>query len=148
MVGLSNNALHTVNTSTGVATRVGSAFQFGVNESGASGLASIKDTLYMVGYANDVLYTVNTTTGVATRVGSADEFGANERGPTGLAYLPPSTPMPDPDPDPDPMPDPDPEPTRPATLYMLGGRFESKLYTLDPSRATKHTQHTLSLIHI
>ena len=39
MVGSTNDALFTLNTSTGVATRVGSATQFGVNERGPGDLA-------------------------------------------------------------------------------------------------------------
>ena len=41
MVGITNAVLYNVNPSTGVATRVGSATQFGVNESGPTGLAFI-----------------------------------------------------------------------------------------------------------
>ena len=88
MTGSTNDALYTLNPSTGRATRVGSADQFGVSEDLPIDLAAIGNTLYMVGTKTDVLYTVDTTTGVATRVGSADQFGANERGPTGLAFLP------------------------------------------------------------
>ncbi len=68
MVGRQNAALYTVDTTTGVATRVGSATQFGVSERFPTGLAAIGNTLYMVGDGNNVLYTVDTTTGMATRV--------------------------------------------------------------------------------
>ena len=88
MVGAANDALFTLNTSTGVATRVGSATQFGVNEFAPSGLAAIGNTLYMVGTTNNALFTLNTTTGVATRVGSATRFGVNERLPSDLAFTP------------------------------------------------------------
>ncbi len=57
MVGYDNDALYIVDTTTGVATRVGSAIDFGVNERVPSGLAAIDSTLYMVG-ENAVLYTV------------------------------------------------------------------------------------------
>ena len=49
MVGADTDALHTVNTTTGVATRVGNADRFGVMENGPTGLAAIGNTLYMVG---------------------------------------------------------------------------------------------------
>ena len=43
-------ALYTLNTTTGVATRVGEFdFQFGVSENNPSGLASHNGVLYMVG---------------------------------------------------------------------------------------------------
>ncbi len=50
MVGQANRALYRVNTSTGVATQVGSATNFGIAGSNAipTGLASIGQTLYMV----------------------------------------------------------------------------------------------------
>ena len=38
--GVGDSALYTVNTSTGVATRVGSATHFGVGEDAATGLAA------------------------------------------------------------------------------------------------------------
>ncbi len=56
MAGGSNAALYTVDTTTGVATRVGSATLFGVSESSPQDLAAIGNTLYMVGDSNDVLY--------------------------------------------------------------------------------------------
>ena len=82
MVGTTNDWLYTLNTTTGVATRVGSSSQFGVSESFPTGLASHNGTLYMVGTQTDVLYTLNTTTGVATRVGSSTAFGVSENNPT------------------------------------------------------------------
>ena len=87
MVGRGNDALYTVNTTTGVATRVGRSTRFGVSESRPQGLASHNGVLYMIGNSNDALYTLNTTTGVATRVGSATNFGVGERTPTGLTSL-------------------------------------------------------------
>ena len=68
-----------------MATRVGSATRFGVNERNPSGLASHDGKLYMVGNIQDALYTLDTTTGVATRVGSATRFGVSEFNPSGLA---------------------------------------------------------------
>ena len=87
MVGEGNDALYTVNTTTGEATRIGSATAFGVGETSPTGLAFHNGTLYMVGLTTRALYTVNTTTGVATRVGSATNFGIGENSPLGLASL-------------------------------------------------------------
>ena len=72
-----------------VATRVGSAFGFGVNLT-PQGLTPHNGTLYTIGRGQQgqslvySLYTLNATTGTATRVGSATQFGVNERNPTGL----------------------------------------------------------------
>ena len=49
MAGADNDWLYTLNTTTGVATRVGSSTQFGVSEDNPQGLASFGNTLYMVG---------------------------------------------------------------------------------------------------
>ena len=109
MIGQSNNALYTLNATTGIATRVGSAVSFGVGESIPSGLAVLGGTLYMVGVANSTLYTVDPATGIATRVGSANQFGVGEAAPTGLAALN-------------------------GTLYMVGagsGTGDSAFYTLN-----------------
>ena len=57
MVDDETNALYTLDTSSGEATRVGMATNFGVTaETGPRGLASIGDALYMVGGATDALY--------------------------------------------------------------------------------------------
>ena len=113
MVGRNNDALYTLNPTTGVAARVGTATKFGVNEGSPSGVASHKGTLYMVGQSNDALYTVNTTTGRATRVGRATRFGVNEYDPMGLA-------------------------SHNGKLYMVGG-WNDALYTLNTTtgRATR-----------
>ena len=79
MVGWATKALYTVNPTTGVATRVGTATRFGVNKRDLWGLASHNGKLYIVGYHTKALYTVNPTTGVATQVGTATG------GPRGLA---------------------------------------------------------------
>ena len=80
------SALYTLNTSTGVATRVGSATGFGVSEGNCRALCFVGNTLYMVGATQDALYTLNTSTGVGTRVGSAFRFGLNTSdAPQGLA---------------------------------------------------------------
>ena len=54
MVGSTRDALYTLDTTTGIAARVGSATQFGVSEASPSGLASHSSSLYMVG--RDALY--------------------------------------------------------------------------------------------
>ena len=77
--------LYTVDRTTGIATRVGSATQFGVSEARPQGLAWDGTNLYMVGN-NAVLYTLDRTTGIATRVGSATQFGVSEGVPTGIAW--------------------------------------------------------------
>ena len=87
MVGSTNDALFMLDISSGRATRVGSATNFGVSEDTPRGLASIGDTLYMVGSDNDYLYTLDTSSGVATRVGSASNFGVSEDTPEGLASI-------------------------------------------------------------
>ena len=68
------------------ARRIGTATQFGVNESSPGGLASDGNNLYMVGL-NKRLYTLNTTTGVASNRGTAN-FGVtgNPPNPTALAW--------------------------------------------------------------
>ena len=52
------------------ARRIGTATQFGINESGPAGLASDGTNLYMVGQTNRKRYTLNATTGVASNPGS------------------------------------------------------------------------------
>ena len=108
---LSSSRLYTLNTSTGAATQVGVATQFGASESNARGLAfdPNTNTLYMVGSSTDRLYTLNTSTGVATRVGSAINFGVSESVPVGLAFDSDTN-----------------------TLYMIGGGTD-RLYTLNTS---------------
>ena len=78
MLGGATFALYTLNRTTGVATRVGSANQFGVSNLNRSpyDLAWDGTTMYMVG--NNRLYTINRTTGVATLV--ATMFGVDPRG--------------------------------------------------------------------
>ncbi len=110
MVGGDNDALYTLNITSGSstlgeATRVGAASQFGVGENFPRGLASVGGTLYMVGRNNDALYTLDTSTSIATQVGTAVQFGdAEEDLPSDLANIG-------------------------NTLYML--RNDSVLYTLD-----------------
>ena len=107
MVGSTNDALYTLDTSTGIATQVGTADKFGVSPSEdiPSGLASIGDTLYMVGTNTALLYTLDTSSGVAVQVGSATTFGVGEKVPQGLASIE-------------------------DTLYMVGAT-KNALYTLD-----------------
>ena len=76
--------LYTVNEVTGVATRLGSAFGFGVGEIFPVGFASIDGVLYMAGRNTRRLYIVDTSTSLATRVGSADDFGLGPSDPVGF----------------------------------------------------------------
>ena len=85
MAGGRNDALYTVNRTTGVATRVGSATRFGVGERAPVGLAWDGSNLFMLGAAG-ALYRLNRSTGIATRVGSATNFGVGETAPVGLCW--------------------------------------------------------------
>ena len=90
MVGDTNNALYTLNTSTGVAEQVEPATtSFGVAETSPRGLTSIGTTLYMVGNVGKSMYTVDTTTGSAEQVGLASFFGTGSSNirPQGLASI-------------------------------------------------------------
>ncbi len=93
MVGTANDALYTLDITTGIATRVGNvAGGFGVREVGSAGLAAVGTTLYMVGVDNNVLYTLNidpddmTPDGMAIQVGMANRFGTSDS-PGGLATI-------------------------------------------------------------
>ena len=87
MVGTSADALYTVNPTTGVATRVGSADKFGAGIGVPNGLTSHGGSLYMVDTTTEALYTVDPATGIATRAGTATLFGLGVSNfvPTGLA---------------------------------------------------------------
>ncbi len=116
MLGTANKALYILNidstdmTPDGKASRVGGASSFGVDETIASALTAIDDTLYMAGYDNRILYTLNiaddmTPDGMAIQVGSVPSgFGVNEGAPEGLADID-------------------------GILYMVGARFDI-LYAL------------------
>ena len=69
-LGNSNDALYTLNTTTGVATLGWAILRLGLLN--PNGLTALDGVLYMVGFTNSaVLYTLNTTTGVAvTMVGN------------------------------------------------------------------------------
>lgn len=94
MVGVNNAGLMTLVLSTGVATVLGTATDFGVAEVLPYGLTWVPDdesdptvgTLFMLGQTNAALYTVDTTTGAATRVGDATNFSVGAILPTGLAW--------------------------------------------------------------
>lgn len=106
MLGGSCVCLYSMDSTSGVATRVGIVTNFGVGESGPTGLAAQSGNLYMVGQTTDALYRVNTTTGIATQVGSASTFGTvNESSPRGLA-------------------------SSGSTLYMIGATGD-RLYTVN-----------------
>ena len=109
MVGSSRDRLYTLDRTTGIATRVGSATQFGVGEAGPAGLAWDGTNLYMIGAGVDALYVAvsgpPSAVGNFVRVGSASFFGVNEAAPAGLAW-------------------------DGTNLYMVGQRNDA-LYTLD-----------------
>ena len=103
------NALYTLNTTTGGATRVASVSDFTFQ-----GLASLGGTLYTVSTGNQGhLHTINDKTGASTTISGSAGFGVNEQAPTGLT-------------------------SHNGTLYMVGTRNRN-LYTLNTttSRATR-----------
>ena len=69
-VDRNTDALYTINTSTQIATRVGTSTQFGIPEGNPNGLVRMNGKLYMLGNSNDSLIEVNDTTGVGTEVDS------------------------------------------------------------------------------
>ena len=94
MVDDNTDALYTVDTTTGVASRVGSATKFGIVDANGQAVADVSPrglawdgtNLYMM--TNDMLYTLSTTTGIATLVGRLI-VGGTQAGPSdpfGLAY--------------------------------------------------------------
>ena len=120
MVGFTNEALYTLDISSGRANRVGLITQFDESESQPTGLAAIGNTLYMVGWDRARLFTINidpsdgtADDGKATQVGrQTSGFGVSETQPTGLAAIG-------------------------NTLYMVGWD-SARLYTIniDPSDGT------------
>ena len=114
MVGASTNKLYTINTSTGVASEVGSIPE------NSSGIAFYNNVMYLSSRGNtntfntndDSLYTITITTAAASLV--ADFNGASETSPAGLAG-------------------------HNNVLYMLGqddfGMNGATFYSLDPSDA-------------
>ena len=81
MTGDTANALYTIDSTTGVATRVGSAENFGVGETCPESLAWHEGRLFMVGCAQavgtsvDALYTLDPHTGVATLWATGPQLG-------------------------------------------------------------------------
>ena len=82
----SQEALHTLDTKTGIATRVGSATNYGRNLRAIRSIAGDGTNLYMASNVGRGLFTVDQTTGIATQVGSSRDFGVGETKPTGLAW--------------------------------------------------------------
>ena len=78
-INRSNTSLYSLNSSTGVARRIGSARRFGVNERDPIDLEFHNGTLYMAGADSGALYTVGTSNGRARRVGRGFG-GASPRG--------------------------------------------------------------------
>ena len=79
-------ALYTVDRSSGAATRVGAATNFGVSETQPAGLTSRDGELHMLGGDNGTLLRLNAITGEALAVGTSG-LGSSETAPTGLAAL-------------------------------------------------------------
>ena len=79
-------ALYTVDRSSGAATRVGAATDFGVSETQPAGLTSRDGELYMLGGDNGALLRLSAITGEAVAVGTSG-LGSSETSPTGLAAL-------------------------------------------------------------
>ena len=107
--GVGADALYTVDSSTGAATRASNVLNFGLGTAnvGAAGLAWHDGRLYMASADTAALYIVDTTTGAASRVGTATSFGVSESSPSGLA-------------------------SHNGALYMIG-HSTHKLYTIDSS---------------
>ena len=83
-----NAALYTLNTSTGIATPVGVAANFGSGgDYSPTGLSWHKDTLYMLGQQYPTLYGLNTSDGTAEFNQGAYNFRVAEYLPTGLASV-------------------------------------------------------------
>ena len=83
-----NAALYTLNTSTGSATRVGEADDFGSGgDYSPTGLSWHKDTLYMLGQQYRSLYGLNTSDGNAQFNKGAYDFHVSETLPAGLASV-------------------------------------------------------------
>ena len=83
-VGSPEEALYTLDTTTGAASQVGSASRFGLSspfQPDPVGLAwagsSNSDDLYMIGTQTHRLYTINKNTGVATAVGDLSSSDVN-----------------------------------------------------------------------
>ena len=70
MIGSRNSSLLSLNTSTGVATRV-----LGFSSSFIVGGAGHRGVLYITGGNPDVLSTLDLSSGVLTRVGNASNYG-------------------------------------------------------------------------
>ena len=105
--GTSSDALYSVNTTTGTASQVGAADNFGLGSTaaGPSGLAWHNGKLYMTGEDSARLYVVDPFNGTATVVGVASGFGVGQTEPVGLA-------------------------SHGGKLYMIGSSPD-RLYTLD-----------------
>ena len=88
MAGRTANALHTLDSITGEAARVGTAAGFGIGVTAVQGLAWHNGKLHMVGAVGtdtDGIFTVDTDTGVAVRVARLRELGVSAAALTGVA---------------------------------------------------------------
>ena len=87
MVGRNQAALHTVDLTTSIATRVGNVYRFGVDEAEPAALAELLGKTYMLGRTNNCLYELNTKSGHASRIGNVENFGIGEIAPEGLESI-------------------------------------------------------------
>ena len=69
MTGNTNNHLYTLNTTTGAATRIGTATDFGTSETHATGIAT--------GYTRPADFQISTTTGQITYTGTSMKPGVH-----------------------------------------------------------------------
>ena len=74
MTGSTADALYTLDSTTGSASRIGTAAQFGVSETTPGGLAWHNGRLYMTGSGTNSLYTLDTDTGQATLVATGNQI--------------------------------------------------------------------------
>ena len=87
MVGRTANALHTLDTATGIAARIGDADGFGIGITSAQGLAWHNGELHLIGATNtdsDGIFTVDAATGVAVRVARLRDLGGGVAVLTGI----------------------------------------------------------------
>ena len=85
--GSADNALYALDSTTGTATRIGTASSFDAGITAVRGLAWHNGKLHLVGTAagRDGIYTVDTATGAATRVALPRDLGITTTTLTGIA---------------------------------------------------------------
>ena len=71
------NALYQVDTTTGIATRIGSSLNFGVGATNPTGLTWFNNSLWMNDQQTARIYKLSNTTGMATAVGDKEVYNLN-----------------------------------------------------------------------